>query len=130
MKHSRSLILFLLAASIHVTPAKAALRAEDVLGIQMQMQQMGQASRQGQQLQDLQIVRPSPRERDAITKLLLTKPRPKTLNDADIRYLKELFDKAAWFGFERRIMHEIWGEVNGKEWREEAPDSTKNEPAP
>jgi len=69
-------------------------------------------------LQDSQIVRPSPKERLAITKLLATKPRPKTLNDADMRYLKELLDKSTWFGFERRIMREMWREVSGNEWRD------------
>jgi len=130
MKHSSSLLLFILATTIHVMPAKAALRAEDVFGIQMQMQQMSQTTRQGQQLQDSQIVRPTPRERDAITQLLNTKPRPRSLNDADIRYLKELLDKAAWLGFERRIMHEIWSEVRGKQWSEEISPSPNSEEAP
>jgi hypothetical protein len=69
---------------------------------------LNQASQQGQLLQDSQIVRPSMKERDAINQLLTTKPRPKTLNDADIKYLRNLLDKAAWFDFERRMVHEIW----------------------
>jgi len=48
--------------------------------------------------------------------LLATTPPPKTLNDADIKYLKNLLTKATWFGFEQRIAHELWTEVNGKEW--------------
>lgn len=46
------------------------------------------------------------------------KPRPKTLTDADVKYLKDLRDKAAWLGFERRIVHEMWTEVSSKEWHD------------
>lgn len=118
MNYLRAVGLILLATPIHLAPAIAALSAEDLLRIQTQMSQMSEASRRGQLLQDSQIVRPSPREREAISQLVATKPRPKTLNDGDIKFLKDLLDKAAWFGFERRIMHEIWEEVSGKEWRD------------
>jgi hypothetical protein len=92
---------------------------------------IGQASRQGQALEGTQIVRPSPRERAAISQLLTTTPRPKTLKDADIKYLEDLLNKAAWFGFERRIVHEIWTEVSGKEWHDtEVTQPPKNEKSP
>ena len=77
------------------------------------------------------MVRPSPRERDAVSQLLTAKPRPKTLKDADIKYLKDLLNKAAWFGFERRIVHEMWTEVSGKEWHDtEVSQPPKNEKSP
>lgn len=63
-------------------------------------------------------MRPSPRERDAIYQLLAAKPRPKTLKEADMKYLKGLVEKATWFGFEQKMVHEIWSEVSGKEWRD------------
>jgi hypothetical protein len=84
----------------------------------MQLPQRSPASRQGQVLEGSQTVRPSLRERDAIQQLLAAKPRPKTLKDADIKYLKNLLDKSAWFGFEQRIVHEMWTEVSGKEWHD------------
>ena len=107
------------------------MSAEVFVRMQMQMAQMGQASRQDQLLSDSKIVRPSLREREAISQLLATKPRPKTLNDADIKYPKDLLDKTTWFGFERRIMHEIWTEVSGKEWRDtDASQPPKTETTP
>jgi len=113
------------------TPAIAVLSAEDVVRIQMQLTQRSQASRQGQVLEGSQMVRPSPRERDAVSQLLTAKPRPKTLKDADIKYLKDLLNKAAWFGFERRIVHEMWTEVSGKEWHDtEVSQPPKNEKSP
>jgi hypothetical protein len=63
-------------------------------------------------------VRPSLRERAAISELLATTPPPKTLKEADIKYLKNLLTKATWFGFEQRIAHELWTEANGKEWHD------------
>ena len=51
------LFTLLLAATIDVTPALAVLSADDVLRIQMQMKQMSQVSKQGQLLDDSQIVR-------------------------------------------------------------------------
>ncbi|MGH7181281.1 MAG: hypothetical protein ACREJN_04795 [Nitrospiraceae bacterium] len=44
----------------------------------------------------------------------MTKPRPKTLTDADMKLLKELLIKPTWFSFEQRIVHDIWAEVSGK----------------
>ena len=117
MKQARVLGFLLLVTTIHVMPAMAASSAEDAVYIQMHTTQMNQGARQGQPLQGAPIVRPSLRERDAISEVLMTKPRPKTLTDADIKYLKELRDKPAWFGFEQRIVHEMWTEVTGKEWR-------------
>ena len=122
---------FLLVAIAIFTPAIAAVRAEDAVRIQMQLTQRSQAPRQGQVLEGSQIVRPSPRERDAVSQLLTTKPRPKTLKDADMKYLKDLLDKPAWFGFERRIVHEMWTEVSGKEWHDtEVSQPPKNEKSP
>jgi hypothetical protein len=130
MTHFRVSIFLFLAITIF-TPAIAVLRAEDALRPQMQLIQRGQASRQGQVLEGSQIVRPSPRERAAISQLLTTTPRPKTLKDADIKYLESLLNKAAWFGFERRIVHEIWTEVSGKEWHDtETTQPPKNEKSP
>jgi hypothetical protein len=124
-------VIFLLLAIIIFTPAIAVVRAEDAVRIQMQLTQMGQAPRQGQVLEGSQIVRPSPRERDAVSQLLTIKPRPKTLKDADMKYLKDLLDKPAWFGFERRIVHEMWTEVSGKEWHDtEVSQPLKNEKSP
>ena len=124
-------VIFLLVAITILTPAIAVVRAEDAVRIQMQLTQMGQAPRQGQVLEGSQIVRPSPRERDAVSQLLTIKPRPKTLKDADMKYLKDLLDKPAWFGFERRIVHEMWTEVSGKEWHDtEVSQPLKNEKSP
>jgi len=67
-------------------------------------------------LDEQKLFRPSPQEREAISKLIDMKPRPKTFNEADTKYLKALLDKAAWLGGERRIMHEMWTEVTGKQW--------------
>ena len=98
MKYCRGLIFPLLAITIF-TPAIAVLSAADAVRIRMQLTQRSQASRQGQVLEGSQMVRPSPRERDAVSQLLTAKPRPKTLKDADIKYLKDLLNKAAWVGF-------------------------------
>ena len=117
MKRVRVLEFLLLVTTIHVVPAMAASNAEAAVYIQMHTTQMNQGARQGQPLQGAPIVRPSLRERDAISEVLMTKPRPKTLTDADTKYLKELRDKPSWFGFEQRIVHEMWAEVTGKEWR-------------
>ena len=111
-------VIFLLVAITILTPAIAVVSAEKTERNQMQMAQLGQAARQGQVPEGSQVVRPSPRERDAVIQLLTTKPRPKTLKDADMKYLKDLRDKPAWFGFERRIVREMWTEVSGKEWHD------------
>jgi hypothetical protein len=124
-------VIFLFLAITIFTSAIAVLRAEDTLRIQMQLPQKSQTSRQGQVLEGSQLVRPSPRERDAVSQLLTIKPRPKTLKDADIKYLKDLLNKAAWVGFERRIVHEMWTEVSGKEWHDtEVSQPPKNEKSP
>jgi hypothetical protein len=131
MKYCRVLIFLFLAITINFTPATAVLSAEDAVRIQMQLTQRSQASRQGQVLEGSQMVRPSPRERDAVSQLLTIKPRPKTLKDADIKYLKDLLNKAAWVGFERRIVHDMWTEVSGKEWHDtEVSQPPKNEKSP
>ena len=45
-----------------------------------------------------------------------------------MKYLKNLLAKPAWVGFERRIVHEMWTEVSGKEWRDtEVSQPPKNE---
>jgi hypothetical protein len=124
-------VIFLLVAITILTPAIAVVSAEDAVRNQMQLTQRSQAPRQGQVLEGSQIVRPSPRERDAVSQLLTIKPRPKTLKDADMKYLKDLLDKPAWFGFERRIVHEMWTEVSGKEWHDtEVSQPPKNEKSP
>lgn len=131
MVRSRIVASLLLISITYTTPAIAVLSADDYLRITMQMKELSRASQQGQLLQDSQIIRPSPKEREAISQLLATKPRPKTLNDADIKYLKDLLDKTIWFGFEQRIMHEIWTEVSGKEWHPgEGTHPLKNESSP
>jgi len=63
---------------------------------------------------DRKLVRPSPKERVAVIKLLEQKPRPKTFIDADIKYLRALMEKAVWTGAERRILGEIWQEAMGQ----------------
>lgn len=122
------LFISILLSTSHAT---AALSPEDAMRIQMQMKQMSQTIQQNQLLNDSTVVRPSPRERGALQQLLIVKPRPKTLSDADIKYLKELLDRPTWFGYERRIMHEIWTEVSGKDWSEsEASQPTTNDASP
>jgi len=123
--------MFLLMVGTIFMPAIRVSSAEDAVRIQMPLTQRSQASRQGQVLEGTQLVRPSPRERDAVSQLLMTSPRPKTLKDADMKYLKDLRDKAAWFGFERRIVHEMWTEITGKEWHDtEASQPPKNQKSP
>ncbi len=121
-------LLLFLALAINFMSAIAVLSADDAVHNQMPLTQRSQASRQGQVLEGSQLVQPSPRERDAISQLLIAKPRPKTLKDADMKYLRGLLDKTAWFGFERRAVHEMWTEVSGKEWDDtEVPHLLKNE---
>jgi hypothetical protein len=103
---------------MNTMPAISVLSAEDTSPIPMQLAQMSQAPRKESFLEGSQMVRPSPREREAIHQLLALKPRPKTLKDADVKYLQGLRDKASWFVLERRMVHEIWADVNGKEWRD------------
>lgn len=122
------LIVLLLAITMNVMPPLSVLRAEDTSRVPMQLTQLSQAPRKGPFLEGSQMVRPSPREREAIYQLLALKPRPKTLKDADIKFLQRLRDKASWFVFEQRLVHEIWADVNGKEWRDtEGPQPPNNE---
>lgn len=130
MKQSRVLGGLLLAITIYMTSAETALSAEEVASIQMHRTQVSQASRQGETFQGSQLVRPSPRERGAISEVLTSKPRPKTLTDADIKLLKGLLYKPTWFSFEQRIVHDIWAEVSGKEWRNEGTESSGKKPSP
>lgn len=116
-KRKVSIVLFL-AVAMNMMPAISVLSAEDTSPIPMQLAQMSQAPRKGPFLEGSQMVRPSPREREAIYQMLALKPRPKTLKDADVKYLQNLRDKGTWYGFEQRMMHEIWADVNGKEWRD------------
>jgi hypothetical protein len=60
----------------------------------------------------------------------MTKPRPKALTDADMILLKELLTKPTWLGVEQRIVHDIWAEVSGKEWRNEGAAPPKNKTLP
>lgn len=131
MNPSRVLGLIFLVTTMYLISTNAISSAEDIWYIQMQTAQTSQSARQGQPLQGSQRVRPSLRERDAISEVLTIKPRPKTLTGADIKYLKELRDKPAWFSFEQRIVHEIWAEVSGKEWRDtEGAASPRSKPSP
>ena len=120
-------LLLFLALAFNFMSTITVLSAEDSVRIQMLLTQAGQTSRKGQVLEGSQLVQPSPRERDALSQLLMAKPRPKTLKDADMKYLKGLLDKAAWFAFERRIVHEMWTEVSGKEWHDtEVPNPPRS----
>ncbi len=112
------LMALLLATAIPIATGMSMLRAEDTTRIQVQLAQMPQTSRKNPVLEDSQMVKPTQKEREAIHQMLATKPRQKTLKNADRKYLKGLLDKAAWIGFERRIVHEMWSEMSGKEWRD------------
>ena len=117
MKLSILLGCMLSVTTIHLTPAEAISNAEAVTRIQIYKTQSSQPSPQRGAPQGSQRVRPSPKELAAISEVLATRPRPKTLTDADIKYLKELLGKPAWYSFEQRIVHEVWTEVSGQEWR-------------
>ena len=112
------LMALLLATAMPIAPGMSILRAEDALPVPMQLAQVNQPTRKGLVLEDSQMVKPTQKEREAIHQLLATKPRQKTLKNADRKYLKGLLDKAAWVGFERRVVHEMWTEMSGKEWRD------------
>jgi hypothetical protein len=131
MPHVRVSTVLFLAITIIVVPTGEVVRAEHAVSIQVQLSERSQASRQGRAPEGPKMVRPSPKEREAVSQILATKPRPKTLKDADIEYLKGLRDKPAWFGFERRIVHDMWTEMSGKEWQDsEVSQSLKNEKFP
>lgn len=131
MKLSRILVFLLLVIVIYATSATAALSAKELAHTRMYTTQINQASRRGEGFQGSQLVRPSPREREAISEVLMTKPRPKTLTDADMKLLKELLHKPTWFGFEQRIVHDIWAEVSGKKWPDtDGTASPRNKASP
>ena len=113
---SRVVIVLLLAITVNATSAISVLRAEETPRIPMQLTQLNQTPRKNPFLEGAQIVRPSPKEREAVHQLLALKPRPKTLKDADMKFLQGLRDKASWFVLDQRMVHEIWSEVHGKEW--------------
>lgn len=113
---ARVLVVLLLTIAMNGSPTISVLHAEDTSHIRMHVAEMRQAPRKGPVLEGSQMVRPSPREREAVHQLLALKPRPKTLKEADVKYLQGLRDKASWFVLERRMVHEIWAEVNDKEW--------------
>ena len=121
----------LLVTTMYVLSAQPTSSAETETGIQIYKTQTSQSSRQGEPLQGSLRVRPSPKELAAISEVLAIRPRPKTLTDADIKYLKELLGKPSWYGFEQRIVHEIWTEVSGKEWRNtEGAEMLRNKTTP
>jgi hypothetical protein len=131
MNPGRMLGCLLFLATVYVISGEPSVHAEEVVLIQLHRTQTAQEPRQGKPPQGSQRVRPSPRELAAISEVLTTRPRPKTLTDADIKYLKELEGKPAWFSFEQRIVHEIWTEVTGKEWpKTEGLEEPRNKAVP
>ena len=112
------LMALLLATAIPIATGMSMLRAEDTLPVPMQLAQVNQSPPKGLDLEDSQMVKPTQKEREAIHQLLATKPRQKALKNADRKYLKGLLDKPAWIGFERRVVHEMWTEMSGREWRD------------
>ena len=113
---ARVVIALFLAITVNATSAISVLRAEETPRIPMQLTQLNQTQRKNPFLEGAQIVRPSPKEREVVHQMLALKPRPKTLKDADMKFLQGLRDKASWFVLDQRMVHEIWAEVNGKEW--------------
>ena len=113
---SRVVIVLFLAITLSAMSAISVSRAEETPRIPMQFTQLNQTPRKNPFLEGAQMVRPSPREREAIHQMLALKPRPKTLKEADMKFLQGLRDKASWFVLDQRMVHEIWAEVNGKEW--------------
>ncbi len=116
MTSMRICILLLLAITVNATSAISVLCAEETPRIPMQLTQLNQTPRKNPFFEGGQMVRPSPKEREAVHQMLAVKPRPKTLKDADMKFLQGLRDKASWFVLDQRMVHEIWAEVNGKEW--------------
>ena len=113
---ARVMIVLLLAITVSATSAISVLRAEETPRIPMQLTQLNQTPRKNPFLEGAQIVRPSPKEREAVHQMLALKPRPKMLKAADMKFLQGLRDKASWFVLDQRMVHEIWAEVHGKEW--------------
>jgi hypothetical protein len=112
----RVVIVLLLAITVNATLAISVLRAEETPRVSMQLTQLNQTPRKNPLFEGGQMVRPSPKEREAVHQMLALKPRPKTLKDADMKFLQGLRDKASWFVLDQRMVHEIWAEVYGKEW--------------
>jgi hypothetical protein len=112
----RVMIALLLAITVNATSAISVLCAEETPRIPMQLTQLNQTPRKNPFFEGGQMVRPSLREREAVHQMLALKPRPKTLKDADMKFLQGLRDKASWFVLDQRMVHEIWSEVHGKEW--------------
>ena len=112
----RVVIVLLLAITVNSTLAISVLRAEETPRVSMQLTQLNQTPRKNPLFEGGQMVRPSLKEREAVHQMLALKPRPKTLKDADMKFLQGLRDKASWFVLDQRMVHEIWSEVNGKEW--------------
>ena len=112
----RVVIVLLLAITVNATSAISVLCAEETLRVPMQLTQLNQTPRKNPFFEGGQMVRPSPKEREAVYQMLALKPRPKMLKDADMKFLQGLRDKASWFVLDQRMVREIWAEVHGKEW--------------
>ena len=124
-------MIFLLVAITISTPAIAVVSAEDAVSIEMQSTQKSQAPCEGQVIEGSQNGRPSLRERDAVSQILL----PNHAQDSEgCRYevqFENLHDKPAWFGYERRIVHEMWTDLSGKQWHKtEVSQRSRNEKSP
>ncbi len=115
---TRVVIVLLLAITVNATSAISVLYAEETPRIPMQFTQLNQTPPKKPFFEGAQMVRPSPKEREAVHQMLALKPRPKTLKDADMKFLQGLRDKASWFVLDQRMVHEIWAEVHGKEWND------------
>ena len=113
---ARVMIVLLLAITVSATSAISVLRAEETSRVPMQLTQLNQTPRKNPFFEGGKMVRPSAKEREAVHQMLALKPRPKTLKAADMKFLQGLRDKASWFVLDQRMVHEIWSEVNGKEW--------------
>ena len=116
MTSVRICIVLLLAITVNAMSAISVLRAEETPRMPMQLAQLSQTPRKNPFLEGGQMVRPSAKEREAVHQMLALKLRPKTLKDADMKFLQGLRDKASWFVLDQRMVHEIWSEVLGKEW--------------
>jgi hypothetical protein len=119
---TRSVLLTLAIAATCALLLRSIVFAQDASTQLMEMMRQLQTQ---SAIEDEKVYRPSPQEREAVGKLIDMKPRAKTYNDADIGYLKALFDKPVWLGSERRIMHEMWTEVTGKQWETSGAEISK-----
>ena len=116
MTSVRICIVLLLAITVNAMSAISVLHAEETPRMPMQLAQLSQTPRKNPFLEGGQMVRPSAKEREAVHQMLALKPHPKTLKDADRKFLQGLRDKASWFVLDQRMVHEMWAEVHGKEW--------------